>query len=199
MESLIYFFQIPCVSFYLIVEYWNETKLNYCNLIYFLFRIIFIISTHKTVPAIQNFYGLVFEKNFQIEIGCIMSEKYNLLIVEDDALSLKFYRLYLSRFFNLSLVETVDEFYAAINSEIKFDVVLMDISLRDEKDGLQLTSELRASEKYKNCPILALTANIFVQDEIAAYKAGITKFLRKPIDNHVLLHELHGAVIESLK
>jgi len=128
-----------------------------------------------------------------------MSEKYNLLIVEDDALSLKFYRLYLSRFFNLSLVETVDEFYAAINSEIKFDVVLMDISLRDEKDGLQLTSELRASEKYKNCPILALTANIFVQDEIAAYKAGITKFLRKPIDNHVLLHELHGAVIESLK
>ncbi len=128
-----------------------------------------------------------------------MSGKYNLLIVEDDSLSLKFYRLYLSRFFNLSLVETVDEFYAAINSDIKFDIVLMDISLRDEKDGLQLTSELRASEKYKSCPIIALTANVFIQDEIAAYKAGITKFLRKPIDNHVLLHELHGAIIESLK
>jgi DNA-binding response OmpR family regulator len=126
-------------------------------------------------------------------------KKYNLLIVEDDTLSLKFYRLFLSRFFELTLAETVEEFYKAVNLDVKFDAVLMDISLRDEKDGLQLTSELRANEKYKNCPILALTANIFVQDEMAAYEAGITKFLRKPIDNHLLLHELHAAIIESLK
>lgn len=123
-----------------------------------------------------------------------MSGKPNLLIVEDDELSLKFFRLYLERYFNLTLVDTVDKFYKAIESELKFDVILMDISLRDEKDGMQLTRELRASSKYKYSPIIALTANIFKQDELDAYDAGVTKFLRKPIANHLLLKELRGVL-----
>lgn len=70
----------------------------------------------------------------------------------------------------------------------------MDISLRDEKDGMQLTRELRTSSKYKYSPIIALTANIFKQDELDAYDAGVTKFLRKPIANHLLLKELRGVL-----
>jgi len=126
-----------------------------------------------------------------------MNARPKILIVEDDTLSLKFYKLYLSRFFNLVLAESVEDFYNAINSEIVFDLILMDISLRDDKDGLQLTAELRASEKYKDCPIIALTANIFKHDELAAYKAGITKFLRKPINNNILLKELQLALTQK--
>jgi CheY-like chemotaxis protein len=123
-----------------------------------------------------------------------MCSKPNLLIVEDDELSLKFYRLYLERYFNLTLADSVENFYIAINSDLKFDVILMDISLRDEKDGMQLTRELRNSSKYKHSPIIALTANIFKQDELDAYDAGVTKFLRKPIANHLLLKELRSVL-----
>jgi CheY-like chemotaxis protein len=49
------------------------------------------------------------------------------------------------------MVMTVAEFYNAINMGVKFDIILMDISLRDEKDGLQLTRELREMDLYKNC------------------------------------------------
>lgn len=121
----------------------------------------------------------------------------NLLIVEDDELSIKFFRLYLSKKFNLTLASTVEEFYKAINSSLTFDIILMDISLRDEKDGLQLTQELRSNHKYKNCPIIALTANVFKRDEEAAYDAGINKFLRKPVDIEKLKYELDLAVSTS--
>lgn len=118
----------------------------------------------------------------------------NLLIVEDDELSMKFFGLYLSKKFNLTLATTVDEFYSAINSSTFFDVILMDISLRDTKDGLQLTQELRQIKKYKDCPVIALTANVFKRDETAAYDAGINLFLRKPIDNQKLLNALLSAI-----
>ena len=126
-----------------------------------------------------------------------MNDKPKMLIVEDDELSLKFFNLYLSKSFDLTLAMSVEEFYKAIRSDKIFDIVLMDISLRDSKDGLQLTKELRSIEEYKNCPIIALTANVFKRDELAAYDAGITKFLRKPIENEKLLLELTKALETS--
>ena len=123
-----------------------------------------------------------------------MNSKPKMLIVEDDELSLKFFKLFLSKTFDLTMVMTVDEFYKAINKPVKFDIILMDISLRDEKDGLQLTRELREMEIYKDCPIIALTANVFKRDETAAYEAGITQFLRKPVENEKLLAELKHAL-----
>ena len=126
-----------------------------------------------------------------------MNGKPKMLIVEDDELSLKFFNLYLSKSFDLTLAMSVEEFYKAISGDQIFDIFLMDISLRDTKDGLQLTKELRAIEEYKDCPIIALTANVFKRDELAAYDAGITKFLRKPIENEKLLQELTNALETS--
>ena len=123
-----------------------------------------------------------------------MNSKPAILIVEDDELSLKFFKLYLSKMFDLTMARTVEEFYQAVNSEKRFDLFLMDISLRDEKDGLELTKELRETQRYKDCPIIALTANVFQRDEAAAYEAGVTKFLRKPIENDKLLAELNKAL-----
>lgn len=113
----------------------------------------------------------------------------NILIVEDDELTLKFLSKYLSRYFNVTLAQTPDIFYEVIKTN-KFDLILMDISLRNKIDGLQLTKELRNLDEYKNCPIVVLTANVLKRDEKAAFEAGVTKFLRKPIDNQVLLDEL---------
>ena len=127
-----------------------------------------------------------------------MIGKPKLLIVEDDELSINFFRLYLSKTFDLTLVLSVEEFYDAIKSDMIFDIVLMDISLRDVKDGLQLTKKLRMIDEYRNCPIIALTANVFKRDEIAANEAGITKFLRKPLENEKLLSELIRAVADRL-
>ena len=70
----------------------------------------------------------------------------------------------------------------------------MDISLRGEKDGLQLTKELRSQEKYKNIPIVGLSAHAFQRDRDNAYQAGIDIFITKPAQGNFLLENLLTAL-----
>lgn len=78
----------------------------------------------------------------------------------------------------------------------QFDVILMDISLRGEKDGLQLTREIKNDEKYKNIPVVALTAHAYQRDKAEALKAGVNYFLTKPVKNETLMETLQTAVKE---
>jgi CheY-like chemotaxis protein len=122
-----------------------------------------------------------------------MESMKNLLVVEDDELTLKFFNIYLGKYFNITCCSSAEEFYSRIE-ERTYDILIMDLSLKGSKDGLELTKELRLKPAYAETPIFALTANALKRDEDAAYKAGISKFLRKPIDNKTLLNELMSAV-----
>lgn len=115
--------------------------------------------------------------------------KPRLLVVEDDYENQKFLEIFLKRKFDLDICDSADTFYALINNN-EFDIILMDISLRGKKDGLQLTKELRQNEKYKNIPIVALSAHAFQKDKENAYQAGVDAFLTKPVQNDVLLETL---------
>jgi CheY-like chemotaxis protein len=116
-----------------------------------------------------------------------------LLIVEDDDLTLKFFQIYLGKFFEIACCKSAEEFYDKIDKQ-KYDLLIMDLSLRGSKDGLVLTRELRQMPNYEKTPVFAVTANALKRDEDAAYKAGVSKFLRKPIDNKVLLEEIKNAL-----
>ena len=117
------------------------------------------------------------------------TKKPRLLIVEDDYENQKFLQIFLKRKFDLDICDSSDSFYKKIEEQ-DFDIILMDISLRGKKDGLQLTEELRGLEKYKNIPIVALSAHAFQKDKENAYQAGVDMFLTKPIQNDVLLDTL---------
>jgi CheY-like chemotaxis protein len=116
-----------------------------------------------------------------------------LLIVEDDDLTLRFFQIFLGKFFDLTCCKSANEFYENINKQ-QYDLLIMDLSLRGSKDGLELTRELRMMKNYEKTPVFAVTANALKRDEDAAYKAGVSRFLRKPIDNKVLLQELKNAL-----
>lgn len=121
-------------------------------------------------------------------------QKPRLLIVEDDYENQKFLQIFLKRKFDLELCDSSDTFYAKLN-ESKFDIILMDISLRGKKDGLQLTQEIRQMDEYKHLPIVGLSAHAFQRDKDNAYNAGVDVFLTKPVQNDVLMDTL----IRSLK
>jgi signal transduction histidine kinase/CheY-like chemotaxis protein len=76
-----------------------------------------------------------------------------------------------------------------------FDAVLMDVRMPG-LDGLSAARKIRANEVvYARAPlkIIALTANAFDDDRIAAYSAGMQGFLTKPLD----LKQLIDAVAEG--
>lgn len=123
----------------------------------------------------------------------IETQKKKLLIVEDDEDSQKFLALFLKRKFELEMSNSAETFYQKIENN-DFDLILMDVSLRGEKDGLQLTREIKQIDKYKDIPIVALTAHAYQRDRTEAYKAGVNYFLTKPVKNELLLETLLLAV-----
>lgn len=68
-------------------------------------------------------------------------------------------------------------------------LILMDISLPGI-DGLETTRRVRADSKFKNIPIIALTAHAFQSDEIEARAAGCDDFETKPIELDRLLEKM---------
>lgn len=116
-------------------------------------------------------------------------QKPKLLIVEDDFENQKFLHLFLKRKFDVDICDSADTFYEKMN-EKKFDIILMDISLRGKKDGLQLTQELRNSDDNKNIAIVGLSAHAFQKDKDNAYRAGVDVFITKPVQNDVLMESL---------
>lgn len=115
--------------------------------------------------------------------------KPRLLVVEDDYENQKFLQIFLRRVFDIEICDSGETFYEKLSNS-KFDIILMDISLRGKKDGLQLTREIRQNEEYKNLPVVGLSAHAFQRDKDNAYNAGVDVFLTKPVQNDVLMDTL---------
>jgi two-component system, cell cycle response regulator DivK len=104
-----------------------------------------------------------------------------ILIVEDNATNMK-----LSTF----LLESADyTVLAATNAETGLtlarterpDLILMDIHLPG-MDGLEATALLKADEKTRGIPVIALTALAMKGDEERILAAGCDGYIAKPLD-----------------
>ena len=85
--------------------------------------------------------------------------------------------------------EAVDIFAASAPGELQ--VILMDIMM-PEMDGLEAARCIRRlpREDAKTIPIIAMTANAFVEDRQAAFEAGMTEHLSKPLESSVLIETI---------
>ena len=71
-----------------------------------------------------------------------------------------------------------------------FDVVLMDV-LMPEMNGYEATKALRAINRPdSDLPIIAMTANAFTDDKLAAREAGMDAHLGKPIEASLVIKTL---------
>jgi CheY-like chemotaxis protein len=119
-----------------------------------------------------------------------MNDKPKILIVEDDELNRLVYKSVLSKNFDLVICKNDEDFFNELGKECLFDAFLIDLTLKGKKDGIQIITELREVEKYKNTPVIVITAHAYKRDEELAMAAGANKFLRKPIDNKLFLKEM---------
>ncbi len=74
-------------------------------------------------------------------------------------------------------------------AENTYDCVLMDIQM-PVMDGYTATREIRKLDKYKDLPVLAMTANAMVEDKEQALAAGMNDHIAKPIDPQVMFATL---------
>ncbi len=70
-------------------------------------------------------------------------------------------------------------------SERHYDVVLMDVHMAG-LDGLSAARQIRARPRFAKLPIIALTAQVIVEERAATLAAGMNAHLTKPIDEGAL-------------
>lgn len=76
----------------------------------------------------------------------------------------------------------------ALVTKEHFDVILMDTQM-PVLDGLEATRQIRAKET-RRIPIIAFTANAFVEDKQRCMDAGMDDFLAKPVEPERLFRSL---------
>lgn len=123
--------------------------------------------------------------------------KYTVLVVEDDPQNLKFLKLLLSKYYNVLTCSSESEFYRTLVHQ-QFDAVLMDITLSGNKSGIALIKSLRQIPIYKNIPIICLSAHIAEADKYEALKAGANIYLRKPVQNKILIESIESEIKKGL-
>jgi len=97
------------------------------------------------------------------------------------------------------IVDVAENGLVAINfiENNHYDAVLMDCQM-PVMDGYTATRKIRAMEKFKNLPILAMTANAMVGDRENALAAGMNDHIAKPINPNKMFNVLAKWVVKSI-
>jgi two-component system, sensor histidine kinase and response regulator len=89
------------------------------------------------------------------------------------------------------LVDVAEDGLAAIEmvEQTDYDLVLMDMQM-PRLDGLEATRCIRAMPDRERLPIIAMTANAFVEDRASCLAAGMSDFIAKPFEPDELFSKL---------
>jgi two-component system chemotaxis sensor kinase CheA len=111
----------------------------------------------------------------------------NILIVDDDSRNI---------FTLTSILENINaEVYSAfdgkeaieiLENKKKIDIILMDIMM-PVMDGLTAIKNIKANKRFKDIPIIAITAKTMPEDKQACLDAGASDYLSKPLNYVALL------------
>lgn len=112
----------------------------------------------------------------------------SVIIVEDEAIVAMEYKTSLNNngFHVLSVVACAEKALAAFKENIP-DILLVDVKLKGDKDGIELVSEIR---KESNCSVLFLTGNTDPRTLSKISLITNSSYLSKPILTKDLIEAL---------
>ena len=108
-----------------------------------------------------------------------------LAVVEDNADNRLLLQALLSERYDLVEFDNGIDALAGLARSLP-DLVLLDISLPG-MDGMEILSRIRADERLRSLPVIALTAHAMAGDREKYLSAGFNDYITKPIVDETLL------------
>ena len=141
---------------------------------------LFLHKVNQKLPA-----GSDFTMKLHVPEEVLQNKK--VLLVDDDVRNV--YSLSnLLELQGMHIVEAYNgkEALEKLRAEPAIDLVLMDVMM-PEMDGMEATREIRKIERFKNLPLIALTAKAMKEDREKCIAAGASDYIPKPVDSDKLL------------
>ena len=118
----------------------------------------------------------------------------HILLVEDNEINQQVAKEFLERLGMIVTVAENGEEALRILEIQPFDGVLMDLHM-PVMDGLEATRRIRLDERFRDLPVIAMTAAVMAQDRETCRAAGMNDHIAKPI----LPKELHEKLLKYIK
>jgi len=134
---------------------------------------------HRMVQDLPKQQQTIIKKLYETED--VFSDK-QLLLVDDDMRNI----FALSKVFEEKGIRVLKasngkKAIEVLNDLQAIDVILMDIMM-PEMDGYEAMQEIRKMDRFKNTPIIALTAKAMKEDRQKCLDSGASDYISKPID-----------------
>jgi CheY-like chemotaxis protein/two-component sensor histidine kinase len=113
--------------------------------------------------------------------------KATILLVEDDVLNQMTIKRFIEKNYGCIVTDSSDNVNEILKRE-NIDLILMDISIKGRKNGLELTKEIKASKEFAQIPVIAISAHAFKEDKQNALSSGCDDFLSKPFSKQELFN-----------
>lgn len=126
------------------------------------------------------------------EITVLVENLPKILLVEDDDINREFALYTLSGYYNVG-VATTAQMALKLAENQTFDVVLLDINLGRDMNGVDVVRKLRLMDGYEKVPVAAVTANVQKGERERLLANGFDRYLPKPYSRKELL-----AMIDSM-
>ncbi len=120
------------------------------------------------------------------------------LIVEDDEMTIDLMQAMLSSKYDVVPATNAHEGKKRLQNHA-IDIILVDISLLGSKNGLEFTQEIRATEEWKNIPVIAVTAHAYMRDKKNALESGCDYYFSKPINHYQLMDKMDELLAKYAK
>jgi len=124
------------------------------------------------------------------------SKKSLVLYVEDDPSSQLLMKAQLGKKYDSLFAKSVSEAKQHLEKE-KIEIVLLDLSLGKNEDGLDLARFMKKQKHLKDIPIMAVTAHAFTTDRDNVFAAGCDEFISKPVNRELLLEKIDEYLISD--
>lgn len=122
-----------------------------------------------------------------------MEQNKKILYVEDDTYAQEIVTRTLSKSFQIEIAENSEQAIGKIELN-KYDLILIDINLGIDMDGLKLMKLIRRIDEYSAKPIVAVTAYASTNDREEFLSEGFSHYISKPFK----LNDLRELVAEIL-